>query len=100
MEPSIALPPGWETGPLAEELKTFMAHRDELLQTARGKYALVKGREIAGLYDREEEAFSEAYRRFRLSGFMIKQVLEQEKVYTLGGSSFASLDNKDLDAAP
>ena len=99
MADSIALPPGWETGPLAEELKTYLAHRDELLQTAKGKYALVKGSEIAGLYDRQDEAFSEAYRRFRLSGFMIKQVQEHDEVVALGGSSFVFLDAEDTDAA-
>jgi hypothetical protein len=99
MQQSIALPPGWETGPLAEELKTYQAHQADLLRQSPGKFVLVKGREIVGLYDREDEAFSEAYRRFRLSGFMIKQILEHEKVYTIGGSSFEWLATGDPDAA-
>ncbi len=98
MASAIALPEGWETGPLAEELKTYQAHRAELLKTAKGKYALVKNSAIVGLYDKEEEAFSEAYCRFRLSGFMIKQVLEHEEVYTIGGSSFEFLDEEDANA--
>ena len=99
MDAAIALPEGWETGPLAEELKTYQAHRSELLKTAKGKYALVKNSAIVGLYDKEEEAFSEAYRRFCLSGFMIKQVVEHEKVYTIGGSSLGFLDQEDTHAA-
>ncbi len=92
METAIALPPGWETGPLAEELKTFYAHKAELLETARGKYALIKGSDVVGLFDRQDDAFSEAYQRFRLSGFMIKQVQEHDEVVTIGGSSFVFLD--------
>ena len=99
MSNSIALPLGWETGPLAEELKTYQEHQADLLRQSPGKFALVKGHEIVGLYDKEEEAFSEAYRRFRLSGFMIKQVLEHEKVYTVGGSSFGLLDQEDVDVS-
>ena len=99
MAAAIALPEGWETGPLAEELKTFSVHKAELLETAKGKYALIKGHEIAGLYDQQDEAFAEAYRRFRLSGFMIKQVQEHDEVVTIGGSSFVFLDAEDTDAA-
>lgn len=99
MQTSVALPEGWETGSLAEEMKTYQEHRSELLKTAKGKYVLVKNSAIVGLYGKEEEAFSEAYRRFRLSGFMIKQVLEHEKVYTIGGSSFEFLDQEDTHAA-
>ena len=99
MQTSTALPQGWEAEPLAEELKTYQAHRSELLRTAKGKYALVKNSSIIGLYDKEEEAFSEAYRQFRLSGFMIKRVLEHDEVYTIGGSSFEFLGQEDTNAA-
>lgn len=99
MQQTIALPPGWETGPLAEELKTYQAHQAELIQTAKGKYALIKGNDVIGLFDREDDAFSEAYQRFRLSGFMIKQVQEHDEAVTIGGSSFMFLDNEDRDAA-
>ncbi len=99
MTTSTALPDGWETSPRAQELKAYEAHKAELLETDRGKYVLIKGGEIIGLYDREEEAFSEGYRRFRLTGFMVKQVLEQDKVYTIGGSSFQFLDMEEENGA-
>ena len=100
MTTSTALPAGWETSPRAQELRTYEAHKAELLQTAKGKYALIKDTDIIGLYDREEEAFAEGYQRFRLTGFMVKQVMEQAKVYTIGGSSFQFLDMENEDAAP
>ena len=96
---TTALPPGWVTGPLAEELRTFYAHKAELLETAKRRYVLIKGDDVVGLFDYQEEAFSEAYRRFRLSGFMIKQVQEHEEVITIGGSSFVFLDDEDRNAA-
>ena len=99
MTTSTALPPGWETGPLAEELKTYQAQKADLLRRSHGKFVLIKGDQIIGLYDRETDAFSEGYQRFRLTGFLVKQVLEQEKVYTIGGSSFQFLEMEDGDAS-
>jgi len=87
MEPSIALPLGWETEPLAEELKTFMAHQAELLQTAKGQYALIKGNDVIGLFERKDDAFNEGYRRFRLKGFMVHRVQKDLDNYYIGGSA-------------
>ena len=85
MQDSIALPPGWD-GPLAEELKTFQAHQAELLETAPGKYALIKGSDVVGLFDRKDEALDEGYRRFRLKGFMVHRVQKDLDNYYIGGS--------------
>lgn len=99
MTTSRALPPGWETSPRAQEMRTYEAHKAELLRTSKGKYVLIKDADIIGLYDREADAFSEGYQRFRLTGFSVRQVLQREKVYTIGGSSFEFLDTEDEDAA-
>ncbi len=95
MESSVALPRGWENGPLAEELKTYQAQKANLLRQSHGKFVLIKGDQIIGLYDREEEAYREGYQRFRRAAFLVKQVQEQDKTYYVGGSAltFLGLEN-------
>ena len=90
METAIALPEGWETGPLAEELRTFYTHKAELLQTAKGKYALIKGSDVIGLFDHKDEALNEGYRLFRLKGFMVHRVQKDLDNYYIGGSAIRS----------
>ena len=87
MQQTIALPPGWETGPLAEELKTYMAHQAALLEPAKGKYALIKGSDVVGLFDHKNEALDEGYRRFRLKGFMVHRIQKDLDNYYIGGSA-------------
>ncbi len=87
MDAAIALPEGWETGPLAEELKTYQAHLEELLRTASGKFVLIKGSDVAGLYDNQEEALNEGYRRYRLKSFMVQRVQRELETYYIGGSA-------------
>ena len=86
-------------GSRRRELETYESHKAELLRHSPGKYVLIKGGDIIGLYSREEEAFSEGYRRFRMTGFVVKPVQEREKEYVIGGSA-ALLDIEGEDAAP
>ena len=86
MSAAVALPLGWETGPLAEELRTYLAQRNTLLEQFPGKFALVKGSKIVGLYDRKEEAYNEGYEQFHRAAFLVKQVQEQDKTFYVGGS--------------
>ena len=89
MAMSVAIPEGTH---LSRELETYKAHQAELLEGAANQYVLIKADQIIGLYEQEADAFSEGYRRFRLEAFMVKQVLEQDKIYYVGGSSFVFLD--------
>ncbi len=99
MAVSTALPRGWETGPLAEELKTYQAQKADLLRQSPGKFVLIKGDQIVGLYDQEEEAYREGYQRFRRAAFLVKQVQEQDKTYYVGGSALTFLESEG-DLAP
>jgi len=72
-------------GPLAQELETYYTHKAELLQEARGKYVLIKGEQIVGIYESQEEAFLEGWRRFRGTGYLARKIHEGEKVYYIGG---------------
>ncbi len=87
MSTAVALPHGWETGPLAEELKTFETHKAEMLQTDKDRFVLIKGDQIIGFYDDNETALDEGYRRFRLTGFLVQRVWETLDTYYVGGSA-------------
>lgn len=99
MEASTALPRGWETGPLAEELNTYQEQKADLLQRSPGKFVLIKSDQIIGLYDHEEEAYREGYQRFRRAAFLVKQVQVQDKTYYIGGSALTLLDLESDDAS-
>ena len=100
MATSTALPRGWESGPLAEELKTYQTLKADLLRQSPGKFALIKHDQIIGLYDHDEEAYNEGYRRFHRAAFLVKQVQEQDKTYYIGGSALTLLDDEADHAAP
>ena len=87
MVTSTALPADWETSPRAQEFRTYKAHKAELLQTAKGKYALIKDSDVIGLYDDNESALAEGYRLFRLKGFMVQRVQEELDTFYIGGSA-------------
>jgi hypothetical protein len=64
---------------LSTELATFAGMKSELLANSRGKYALIRGQELAGTYDTEGDAISEGYRRFGNVPFLVKEIVEVEK---------------------
>jgi len=59
---------------LEQELKTFDAHRDELLGAALNKYVLIHGTEISGTFDTESDAIDQGYRQFGNVPFLVKRV--------------------------
>ena len=70
----------------ARELETYYAHQQELLQTAEGKYVVIKSDKIIGIYEDASEAYGQAYRRFGNVPFLLRRIQEQEQVYVIGGS--------------
>jgi len=56
------------------ELKHFAAQKSEWLKNHRGKFVLVKGEELIGVFDAPESALSEGARRFGLEPFLIRRV--------------------------
>lgn len=65
---------------LAGELEFFEAHRQEFLQQHRGKYALIKDDECIGFFDDDITAFEEGVKRFGQAPFLIRQVLDTNRV--------------------
>jgi hypothetical protein len=66
------------TQKLQQELEFFERQRLELLTRAPGKYALIKGSELIGIFDTELEAARAGYRRIGNEPFLIKHIVEAD----------------------
>lgn len=76
---------------LEEELAYFEENKPRLLAEHAGKYVLIRGRELAGTFDTEENAYVEGLRRFGNTPFLIKQVLLDEPAAHLPALSLGLL---------
>lgn len=65
---------------LEKELATYHRQLPALLSAGAGKYVLIHGEEVAGVYDTYQDAINEGYTRFRLDPFLVKQVAVTEQV--------------------
>ena len=60
------------------ELKAYEQHKNELLATARGKFVLIRGTEVLGVYDSKMDAIAQGYKQFGNVPFLVKQIVEVE----------------------
>jgi hypothetical protein len=65
---------------LEKERKYFETHRAEWLQQHAGKFVLVKGEELIGVFNTQQEALIEGARRFGMESFLVRQVEESEQL--------------------
>lgn len=71
---------------LQQELDFFERQRVELFERAPGRYVLVKGSELIGIFDTELEAIRAGYQKIGNEAFLVKQILEADVPITF--SSF------------
>lgn len=64
--------------PLETELETYARNRDHLLGAAEGKFVLILGDRVVGVYDSKMDAIREGYRSFGNVPFLVKQILKVE----------------------
>jgi len=64
---------------LEREQETYQRELARLLAEASGKYVLIHGNEVAGLYDTYQDAIREGYLKFKLEPFMVKRVAVTEQ---------------------
>jgi hypothetical protein len=64
---------------LQTELKTYLEHRERLLEQ-EGKFVVIHGSEVAGVWDTYEDALKDGYQRFGLEPFLVKQIEGTEPV--------------------
>jgi hypothetical protein len=65
--------------PLQRELDTYHAKLPELLSSV-GKFVLIHGDSVEGVYDTYADALKIGYERFKLQPFMVKQIAPSEQI--------------------
>lgn len=63
---------------LRDELGYFREHKDELLRTAAGQFALIHGRELVGTFTTFGEAYAEGVRRFGNVPMLIRRIQAED----------------------
>jgi hypothetical protein len=74
--------------PLAEELAFYESQKAELLMAHQGRFVLIRGAELVGVYDQRTEAYAEGLKRFGNTAFLIKQVLPEDPIDTIPALHF------------
>lgn len=66
---------------LEQELETFQKELPNLLQNEanRGKFVLIHGESVQGVWDTFEKALEEGYDKFGLEPFLVKEITEHEE---------------------
>ncbi len=67
---------------LEKEFKYFKDHQEELVKKHEGKYLVIVGKEVVGVYDSEIDAYTEAKKRHKPGTFLIQLCLPGESAYT------------------
>jgi hypothetical protein len=89
MEPSHAntihhteLGPAQPGSPLSTEWDVYRREVGRLLAEGHeGRWILIKGEEILGIFDKREDASTLGYKRFLLDGFLVHQIQTRERIY-------------------
>ena len=64
---------------LSQEYDTFVRELPELLRTSSGRFVLIRGGLVAGIYDSRDDAESAGYEQFGLeSPFLVKRIQRDE----------------------
>ena len=67
---------------LENELQYFEKNRKQWVSLYQGKFVLIKGEELLGIFDKPEDALAEGARRFGLASFLVRRVEETtEPIY-------------------
>ena len=73
---------------LQKELEFFKAHQAEWQKMHPGKFVLIKGNELIGVFDNDKTAVAEGIRRFGTESFLVRGVYGKDE--TLRIPSFMS----------
>jgi hypothetical protein len=64
---------------LGTEIQTYEQQRENLLGTSEGKFVLIHGTQVVGMFDSKMDAIAAGYQQFGNVPFLVKQV---EKIET------------------
>ena len=78
---------------LDTELKTYEQNRDQLLNTAEGKFVLIHDSQVIGLYDSKMDAIVVGYQQFGNVPFLVKQVDKVETPHNFMSNRLGLVQN-------
>jgi hypothetical protein len=67
---------------LEKEFKYYLDHQSELVEKHNGKFLVIKGEEVIGVYDTEDTAFFETEKSFEPGTFLIQYCEMGDSSYT------------------
>jgi len=67
---------------LDKEFKFYLKEHEELVKKYEGKFVVIKGENVIGVYDSEKEAYEETIKDNKLGTFLIQLCLPGEKNHT------------------
>ncbi|HXP61143.1 MAG TPA: hypothetical protein VN829_11670 [Dongiaceae bacterium] len=76
---------------LEKERKFFKDHQSEWRGAYPGKFVLVKGEALIGVFDSDTTAVSEGIQRFGLESFLVRNVAENEEAIRIPALMFGLL---------
>jgi hypothetical protein len=80
------LPQSLSSSPIAAEWNLYCRHVGRLLAEGQeGRWVLIKGEEIIGIWDTEEEADRVRLQRFLMQPVLLKQICVREQILRGGG---------------
>ena len=80
MDTASVRPAGKTAMPFEKELNVYDANLIDLLAN-EGKFVLIFGDEIGGIFDDYEEALKAGYEKYGLESFLVKQINRNEPIY-------------------
>lgn len=66
---------------LKTELETYEREKPRLVAENEGKYVVIHGTEIAGVWDTYVDALNAAYARFNLTPFLVKRIEGIDRIH-------------------
>lgn len=70
-------------GALAVEITFYKDNKDKILKKHKGRYVVIVGNKIVGIYDRKEDAVLETMKDHEMGSFLVQHVTEEERVAIL-----------------
>lgn len=67
------------TNVLQKEIAFYNKNKKEYLKTHKDKFLLIKGEELFGAFDSQEEAYKVGVEKFGSEAFLIKKVADEEQ---------------------
>jgi hypothetical protein len=77
---------------LSEEYAYFNEIRKELINNNEGKYALIKGRNLVGIYDTDTDAYQVGVMLYGNEPFLIVKISQENEIFWIPTLELGLLD--------